>query len=81
MRGWARGLALLCLAVPAMGGAYMIVPWMNFVGTAEGGFPPAVTIMAIGLIPYFTPAPGRQGRRDAENSRFPGLSDAGRFFG
>jgi hypothetical protein len=32
----------------------MIVPWMNFVGTAEGGFPPAVSIMAIGLIPYFT---------------------------
>lgn len=51
---WARGWALLCLAVPAMGGAYMIVPWMNFVGTVEGGFPPAVSIMAIGLIPYFT---------------------------
>jgi hypothetical protein len=51
---WARGLALLCLAIPAMGGAYMIVPWMNFVGSAEGGFPPAVIIMMIGLIPYFT---------------------------
>ncbi|MDT8305558.1 MAG: hypothetical protein RRC07_06445 [Anaerolineae bacterium] len=51
---WARGLALLCLAIPSMGGAYMIVPWMNFVGTAEGGFPPAVFIMTIGLIPYFT---------------------------
>lgn len=50
---WARGLALLCLAVPSMGGAYMIVPWMNFVGTKEGGFPPAVIIMMIGLIPYF----------------------------
>lgn len=51
---WARGLALLCLSVPAMGGAYMIVPWMNFVWSAEGGFPPAVLIMAIGLIAYFT---------------------------
>lgn len=51
---WARGLALLCLSVPAMGGAYMIVPWMNFVWSAEGGFPPAVIIMAIGLIAYFT---------------------------
>ncbi|MEN8240648.1 MAG: hypothetical protein ABFS17_01910 [Chloroflexota bacterium] len=51
---WARGLALLCLSIPAMGGAYMIVPWMNFVGSKEGGFPPAVIIMAIGLIPYFT---------------------------
>jgi len=50
---WARGLALLCLAVPSMGGAYMIVPWMNFVGSVKGGFPPAITIMMIGLIPYF----------------------------
>jgi hypothetical protein len=50
---WTRGLALLCLAVPAIGGAYMIVPWMNFIGSAKGGFPPAVTIMTIGLIPYF----------------------------
>ena len=50
---WTRGLALLLLAVPAIGGAYMIVPWMNFVGSVEGGFPPAVTMMAIGLIPYF----------------------------
>jgi hypothetical protein len=51
--GWARGLSLLCLAIPSMGGAYMIVPWMNFVGSVEGGFPPAVIIMTIGLIPYF----------------------------
>ena len=51
---WARGLALLCLSIPAMGGAYMIVPWMNFVGSKEGGFPPAIIIMTIGLIPYFT---------------------------
>ncbi len=50
---WTRGLALLCLAIPSMGGAYMIVPWMNFVGSAQGGFPPAVTIMTIGLLPYF----------------------------
>ncbi|MBN1453772.1 MAG: hypothetical protein JW963_22350 [Anaerolineales bacterium] len=50
---WTRGLALLCLAIPSMGGAYMIVPWMNFVGSVEGGFPPAVIIMTIGLLPYF----------------------------
>lgn len=50
---WTRGLALLCLAMPAIGGAYMIVPWMNFIGSAKGGFPPAVIIMSIGLIPYF----------------------------
>jgi hypothetical protein len=51
---WTRGLALLCLAVPSIGGAYMIVPWMNFIGSAQGGFPPAVPMMTIGLIPYFT---------------------------
>jgi len=51
---WARGLALFCLAIPSIGGAYMIVPWMNFVGSVEGGFPPAVIVMAIGLIPYFS---------------------------
>ncbi|MEW6401255.1 MAG: hypothetical protein AB1649_05610 [Chloroflexota bacterium] len=50
---WTRGLALLCLAVPSIGGAYMIVPWMNFIGSAQGGFPPAVFIMTVGLIPYF----------------------------
>ena len=52
-KDWSRGLALFCLAIPSMGGAYMIVPWMNFVGSKEGGFPPAVIIMTIGLIPYF----------------------------
>ena len=50
---WTRGLALLCLAMPSIGGAYMIVPWMNFIGSAKGGFPPAVFIMSVGLIPYF----------------------------
>ncbi|MDZ7843219.1 MAG: hypothetical protein U5K99_00215 [Anaerolineales bacterium] len=50
---WTRGMALLCLAIPSMGGAYMIVPWMNFVGSKVGGFPPALIIMMIGLIPYF----------------------------
>jgi hypothetical protein len=50
---WTRGLALLCLAVPSIGGAYMVVPWMNFIGSAKGGFPPAVIIMTVGLIPYF----------------------------
>lgn len=50
---WARGLALFCLAIPSMGGAYMIVPWMNFIGSKQGGYPPAVTIMLIGLISYF----------------------------
>ncbi len=50
---WTRGLALILLSVPAIGGAYMIVPWMNFVGSVEGGFPPAVLIMTIGLVPYF----------------------------
>ena len=50
---WTRGLALILASFPAIGGAYMIVPWMNFVGSVKGGFPPAVTMMAIGLVPYF----------------------------
>jgi len=50
---WARGVALVCLSFPSIGGAYMIVPWMNFVGTKYGGFPPATVTMMIGLIPYF----------------------------
>lgn len=50
---WARGLGLLLYSVPSVGGAYMIVPWMNFVGTKYGGFPPAVIIMMVGLTPFF----------------------------
>lgn len=50
---WSRGLALLCLAIPSMGGAYMLVPWMNFIGSVKGGYPPSITIAMIGLIPYF----------------------------
>lgn len=50
---WARGVALLCFAFPSMGGAYMFVPWINFVGFGSY-FPPAVIIALLGLIPYFT---------------------------
>ena len=50
---WTRGLALILLSFPAIGGAYMIVPWMNFVGSAQGGFPPSVIMMMVGLVPYF----------------------------
>ncbi len=50
---WARGLILFCLAIPAIGGSYMFVPWINFVGSAEGGISPAIPIVLIGLIPYF----------------------------
>lgn len=51
---WARGAALTALAMPSVAGAFMLVPWMNFVGSVQGGFPPAVLIMTIGLIPYFS---------------------------
>jgi len=51
--GWARGLAMIMLALPSIGGAYMIVPWMNFIGSQKGGFPPAVIIMMVGLVGYF----------------------------
>jgi len=50
---WARGTTLLCLSMPAMGGAYMLVPAINFTG-----FGPYVIysmiIALLGLIPYFT---------------------------
>ena len=51
---WARGAALVSLAMPSIGGGYMLVPWMNYVGSKTGGFNPGVGIMMIGLIPYFT---------------------------
>lgn len=51
---WTRGFALLMFAIPSIGGAYMLIPWINFVGSVKGGFPSAVIILAIGLIPYFT---------------------------
>ncbi|MCZ7552428.1 MAG: hypothetical protein B6D39_06865 [Anaerolineae bacterium UTCFX2] len=51
--GWARGLAMIMLALPSIGGAYMIVPWMNFIGSQQGGFPPAVIILSVGIISYF----------------------------
>ncbi len=48
---WARGLALLAFAMPSMGGAYMFVPWMNFVNE---GFPMPALVSLLGLVPYFT---------------------------
>ena len=50
---WARGAALAALAMPSIAGAFQLVPWMNFVGSVQGGMPPAIITMAIGLIPYF----------------------------
>ncbi len=50
---WARGLALLAMSMPSMAGAYMLIPWINFVGF-EAGFPPAIIISLFGLVPYFT---------------------------
>lgn len=51
---WAKAVALVCLSMPAIGAAYMLVPWMNFVSaTPNAGVPPAIFIMAAGLIPYF----------------------------
>lgn len=51
---WARGVALLCFAIPSIAGAYMLIPWINFVGFEKGGFPPQVFIALLGLVPYFT---------------------------
>lgn len=48
---WAKALTLVCLSMPSIGGAYMLVPYLNFV---KVGFPTALYVMAMGLIPYFT---------------------------
>jgi hypothetical protein len=50
---WARGLALLCFSFVAMGGAYMLVPAINFTGFGTYVIY-AMIIGALGLIPYFT---------------------------
>ena len=50
---WARGVALLGHAMPAMGGAYMLVPAINFTGFGTYVIYTMI-ISALGLIPYFT---------------------------
>ncbi len=50
---WARGVALLCFAFPAMGGAYMMVPSINFTGFGTNVVYTMI-IALLGLIPYFT---------------------------
>ena len=52
-QNWSKGVSLLAFAMPSMAGAYMLIPWINFVGFGSG-FPLPVVIMLIGLIPYFT---------------------------
>ena len=51
-KAWARGLALLCFAMPSMGGAYMLVPAINFTGFGKYVIY-AMIISLLGLIPYF----------------------------
>lgn len=58
---WARALALLCFAMPAMGGAYMLVPSINFVGFGTGAIL-SMTLSLLGLIPYFTIILGEKAR-------------------
>jgi len=50
---WARGLSLLGFSFVAMGGAYMLVPSINFTSFSTGTIYTLI-IMALGLIPYFT---------------------------
>jgi hypothetical protein len=57
---WARGLALLCFAMPSMGGAYMLVPAINFTGFGTYVIY-AMIISLMGLIPYFTIILGEKG--------------------
>ena len=49
---WAKGAALLATAMSAIAGAYMLIPWINFVGF-DKGLPYPIFIALFGLIPYF----------------------------
>lgn len=48
---WAKALTLVCLSFPSIGGAYMTVPYLNFV---KVGLPGGLLVALMGLIPYFT---------------------------
>ncbi|MCB9444422.1 MAG: hypothetical protein H6669_09315 [Ardenticatenaceae bacterium] len=57
---WARPLALMLLSIPSIGGLTMTIPWMVLVMTdalgnnnPAAGAPPAIPIMAVGLVAYF----------------------------
>ena len=50
---WARGVILLCLSMPAMGGAYMLVPAINFTGFGTYVIY-SMIISLLGLVPFFT---------------------------
>ncbi|MBL7161998.1 MAG: hypothetical protein ISS57_05275 [Anaerolineales bacterium] len=58
---WARPLAITMMAIPSMGGMTMTIPWLVLVVTdalgnpnPEAGMPPAMPIMVVGLIGYFS---------------------------
>ncbi|RLC73836.1 MAG: hypothetical protein DRI81_14635 [Chloroflexi bacterium] len=48
--GWTWPVALTCLAVPAIGGMYMMLPFVSFV---KDTFPPPMPIILTGLIGYW----------------------------
>jgi hypothetical protein len=50
--GWAKGVGLLATAMPSMAGAYMLIPWINFIGFDKGS-PLPIYISLLGLIPFF----------------------------
>ncbi len=47
---WTWPVALTCLAVPAVGGMYMMLPYVSFV---KGHFPPPMPIILTGVIGYW----------------------------
>ncbi len=48
--GWTWPVALSCLALPAIGGMYMMLPFVSFVKDA---FPPSMIITLVGLFAYW----------------------------
>jgi hypothetical protein len=48
--GWTWPAALACLAIPAIGGMYMMLPFVSFV---EDAFPPSMVVTLVGLAGYW----------------------------
>lgn len=49
----ARAITLGIMSIPSIGGMAMVVPWLVLVLPLDGGYPPTLTILILGLIGYY----------------------------
>ncbi len=70
---WAYQLALLCLALPSVGGMFMFLPYVSFVP----GFPLPMAITLIGLAGFWSLILLREGTRIEKITRFAALTFIG----